>query len=149
MRDGIDQWLSSAPNKRNGRRTLFFLESTTTCKRRRSQRERCSRPLWSSQHTIGTPPTSRHTIHQPARVRGPPSPTVPGRRHRSLRTQQRARPRTSQTPNVPNHRSGRTGCGAGVPATNRRCSTLELTTAEHVSAKWLWQRPLRATADAP
>src|SRR6195952_1939585 len=76
----------------------------------------------------------------------PPDPP----RTRSLRTQQRARPRT------PRHRTFQTTeavvlvTAPTFPATNRRCSTHELTTAEQMPAKWLWHHHTDAVAaDAP
>jgi hypothetical protein len=111
----------------------------STRHRNDGRRERCSRPLCSSQHTIGTP-------RSPSPVREKSEATTPGvpTRSRSLRTQQRARRPTDTTPNVPNHRSSRTGCGAGVPATNHRCSTHELTTPEQTPGTWLWQQTRKA-----
>ena len=100
----------------------FVIDCTSTPLSVDVSNQRCSRPLCSSQHTVGTPaspsPVQQKseapvpTIKAGADPSGPNSVHVP-----VLDGDERSRP-----PKEPYWRS------TGLPVTNRRCSTLELTT---------------------
>jgi len=133
-----------------GTLTNIVISSSNTTLACRSRRERCSRPLCSSQHTVGTPPNHRDELQRSGKSPRHPIPD-------------RSRPRrpipqdpTACTPPVlratpafppPKRRTSR--CRRFRTA-NRRCSTHELTTAERMPAKWLWQSERsRPAAEAP
>ena len=125
--------------------TNIVISSSNTPRKVATRRERCSRPLCSSQHTVGTPPNHRTHVPEIRQESEKPSPST--RQHhapgttgvRSLRTQQRARHPYSPDTRVPTTRRWRTNRCRRFRTTNRRCSTHELTTAEQMPAKWLWQ----------
>ena len=112
--------------------------SLITIQRSRALNRRCSRPLCSSQHTIGAPLSLRPMVGSLPRPEvTPPDLAV---RRRSLRTQQRAHQNPLVAFGVPDpERVVLTGGDRRV--LNRRCSTLELTTPTRSAGKWLWPAP--------
>jgi hypothetical protein len=105
---------------------------------------RCSRPLCSSQSTVGTPPGHQHSWHQ-TEPRGPATtfPRCPIPQDPTACTPPSPRPDPFHTP----REGSRTTDPAGSPAAHHQRSTHELHPRTLVSMADVWHR--RTGADAP
>ena len=96
-RDGFDQWLSSAPHDTERTTNIVFPRIHPHLAKGDGLNEKDARVHYgvlNIRSVLPHPADTRSTSRQESK--GRTSPTVPGRRRRSLRTQQRARPRTDQ-----------------------------------------------------